>query len=69
VPIEIGTCDTEEQPYYIIMDKCDSSLDKLPELLVDLEIVKKILINTITGIKSIQILGIIHNYLEPRNIY
>ena len=41
VPIEIGVCDTEEQPYYIIMDKCDTSLDKSPELLVDLEIFKK----------------------------
>jgi serine/threonine protein kinase len=68
VPIEIGVCDTEEQPYYIIMDKCDTSLDKALELLVDLKMVKKILIEIIISIKSIQRLGILHNDLEPRNI-
>ena len=68
VPIEIGTCDTEEQPYYIIMDKCDTSLDKALDILVDIEIVKKILIEIITGLKTIQLLGILHNDLEPRNI-
>jgi serine/threonine protein kinase len=68
VPIEIGVCDTEEQPYYIIMDKCDTSLDKALELLVDLKMVKKILIDIIVSLISIQRLGIIHNDLEPRNI-
>ena len=68
VPIEIGVCDTEEQPYYIIMNKCNTSLDNAIELLEDLEMVKKILIGTIIGLKSIQRLGIVHNDLEPRNI-
>jgi serine/threonine protein kinase len=68
VPIEIGVCDTEEQPYYIIMDKCDTSLDKALELLVDLKMVKKILTDIIVSLTSIQRLGIIHNDLEPRNI-
>jgi serine/threonine protein kinase len=68
VPIEIGVCDTEEQPYYIIMDKCNTSLDKALELLVDLKMVKKILIDIMISLISIQRLGIIHNDLEPRNI-
>jgi serine/threonine protein kinase len=68
VPIEIGVCDTEEQPYYIIMDKCDTSLDKSLDLLGTLEKVKKILTHTINGLKTIQKLGILHNDLEPRNI-
>jgi serine/threonine protein kinase len=68
VPIEIGACDTEEQPYFIIMEKCDTSLDKALELLEEPNMVKHIIIETINGIQSIQRLGILHNDLEPRNI-
>ena len=50
------------------MNKCNTSLDNAIELLEDLEMVKKILIGTIIGLKSIQRLGIVHNDLEPRNI-
>lgn len=68
VPIEIGTCDTDDEPYFIILNKCDKSLDKALEILGDLNVVKKIIIDVIVGLKSLQALGIIHNDLEPRNI-
>ena len=72
VPIDIGYCSDDIKTFYILFDKLENSLEDVLDnnfhLLNNTKFIKRILIDVLIGLKSLQSLNIIHKDLECRNI-
>jgi len=70
VPLDVGSCEGDlSYPFYIIMDKCDTSLESLSsKLKKDKTFLIHVLLSVIQAIRSFQPFGILHNDIEPKNI-
>lgn len=70
VPLDVGSCEGDSSsPFYIIMDKCDASLESYSDKLKkDKSFLIHVVVSVIQAIKSFQQFGILHNDIEPKNI-
>lgn len=72
VPIDVGYCSDELKTFYILLPKLANSLDYVLDnnyvLVNDTKFIKRVLVHVLLGLKSLQMLNIVHKDLECRNI-
>lgn len=68
VPLDIGYCKGEDSPFYILFDRLETDLEKYLKKPIDINFIKKLLIDVVNGLIHLQRLNIHHKDLESRNI-